>query len=70
MKDRPNGFLAEENIDHDSEIFDYIKELHEYLWRVIRAVNAGENGHLSESLDKNIEALEKCFKGRFEKTRS
>jgi len=35
MKKRPDGFLAEGNIDHNSEIFDYIKELHTEMWKII-----------------------------------
>lgn len=35
MKNRPDGFLAEDKISHVSEIFDYVRELHLYLWRVV-----------------------------------
>lgn len=41
MRTRPEGFLSEEFIEHNSEQFDYIRELHEYLWRVVRAINPG-----------------------------
>jgi hypothetical protein len=36
MKNRPEGFLNPEFIDPDSEQFDYIRELHGYLWRFVR----------------------------------
>ena len=50
MKKRPDGFLSEENISHDSEIFDYIKELHGYLWKFIRTQNPGASGSLDDIL--------------------
>lgn len=58
MKHRPDGFLAESNIPHDSEVFDYIRELHEYLWRFVRISNPGAGGNLSEYIDNSIDHLE------------
>lgn len=59
MKSRPDGFLADDRIDHDGEIFDYIVELHDYLWRFIRAVRSpGADGRLGSHLDAAIETLE------------
>lgn len=51
MKRRTQGFLSEPHILHESEIFDYIKELHEYLWRFVRVYNKGASGNLSEFID-------------------
>ena len=51
MKQRPEGFLAENKIAHDCEIFDYIKELHEYLWRFVRVEMPSANGCLDDFLD-------------------
>jgi hypothetical protein len=62
MKNRPNGFLSNEKIDHDSEVFDYIKELHEYLWRFVRCEIPGANGKLSDLLDDAIKLAEKVGK--------
>ena len=59
MKKRTKGFLAEDKIDHKSEIFSYIQELHRYLWRVIRCAGVGEWGTLDKHLDDAIEKLEK-----------
>jgi len=47
MKKRPEGFLSEEYIDHDSEVFDYIRELHMILWRIV-----GTAGSLREELER------------------
>ncbi len=58
MKQRDNGFLSKENIDHNSEGFDYITELHEYLWRFVRVVNPGASGNLNELLDDAINKAE------------
>lgn len=58
MIKRNNGFLAKDKISHDDEIFDYIKELHEYLWRFTRAVLPFANGNLSDYVDIAIEKLE------------
>ena len=58
MKYRPDGFLSEKNIDPASEIFDYISELHRYLWRVINAVNPKAGGSLCDHADRHIEWLE------------
>jgi len=59
MKKRPKGFLAEDKISHESEIFNYILELHKYLWRVIRCAGVGEWRTLDKHLDDAIEKLEK-----------
>lgn len=58
MKKRPDGFLAEDKIDHDSEIFDYIRELGDYLWRFTRAVLPFASGDLRDYLDIAIKKLE------------
>jgi len=58
MKPRTNGFLSEKNISHDSEIFDYIAELHDYLWRVVRAVSPGSSGMLTKKVDEAITLIE------------
>lgn len=51
MKKRPNGFLANEIISHESEQFDYIAELHDYLWQFVRSVSPSANGSLSRFVD-------------------
>ncbi|KKM17397.1 hypothetical protein LCGC14_1676130 [marine sediment metagenome] len=58
MKKRPMYFLADDKIDQSGEIFDYIAELHEYLWRFVRAVKPGTNGSLSDYVDSALEQLE------------
>ena len=58
MKNRENGFLSEEKIDHDGEIFDYIKEVHSYLWRIVRVAYPGASGYMNDYLDAAIEKLE------------
>lgn len=44
LKKRPSGFL--DDVSHDSETFDYIRELHELLWRFVRAEYPHANGML------------------------
>jgi len=51
MKPRPNGFLAEDKISHDSEIFDYIQELHDYLWQFVRVFRPSASGCLYDFID-------------------
>jgi hypothetical protein len=51
MKKRPVGFLAYDKISYDSEIFDYIQELHEYLWMFIRIHIKSASGNLEDYLD-------------------
>ena len=58
MKARPLGFIDSSKIDHDGEPFDYICELHEYLWRVVRAMRPGAGGSLQYFLDEEVENLE------------
>lgn len=58
MKARPKLFLSQENIGHDSEVFDYISELHEYLWRAIKAIDPKADGSLKNHLDKSIDLIE------------
>ena len=59
MQNRPEGFLDEQHIDHDGEIFHYIVELHEYLWRFVRCVNPGAGGNLAWHIDQAIDQLER-----------
>lgn len=56
MKERPKAFLAD--LSRGSEVFDYIVELHEYLWRVVRSVEPGASGHLNHHVDRAIDLLE------------
>ena len=58
MKKRPDRFLSYDEIDHNSEIFSYIQELHKYLWRVIRAVTPGASGIIDNHIDRAIDTLE------------
>lgn len=58
MKERPSGFLANDKIPHDSEVFDYIKELHEYLWRFARIAMPGVCGRLELVVDRALDKLE------------
>ena len=57
MKKRPPYFLSDTEIDHYGEIFDYIKELHGYLWQVIHIAFPWASGEIKEHLDNAIEAL-------------
>ena len=54
MKDRPAGFLSHDKIDHGSEIFSYVQELHKYLWRFIRAVMPGAGLVLDDCIDNAL----------------
>ncbi len=58
MKPRPPYFLSEENIDYDSEIFDYIQELHDYLWAFVRTQIPGASGDLRDYVDKALKIAE------------
>ena len=58
MKNRPTGFLSQSEIDHNGTIYNYIQELHGYLWRVIRAIDPLASGKLSDYLDDAIAKLE------------
>jgi hypothetical protein len=51
MKKRPDGFLANDKIAHDSEVFDYLQELHLILWEFCRYFRPGCGGSLSAWLD-------------------
>ncbi len=58
MKNRPEGFLKAKFIAHHSEQFDYIEELHGYLWRFVRIAFPGASGDLSEFIDPALDKLE------------
>uniref|UniRef100_A0A6M3LWG3 Uncharacterized protein n=1 Tax=viral metagenome TaxID=1070528 RepID=A0A6M3LWG3_9ZZZZ len=58
MKIRPKGFLAKDKIDHDGEVFDYIRELHEYLWRWVYTVIPSASGNLNDYLDIAVKEAE------------
>ena len=51
MKKRKEGFLSNQNISHNSEQFDYIVELHEYLWAFVRAEMPSASGNLDDFVD-------------------
>ena len=51
MKTRSEGFLSDKKISHNSEQFDYITELHDYLWRFVRFEIPGASGSLNDYLD-------------------
>ena len=59
MKKRSKGFLAEELILHESEPFNYISELHDYLWRFVRTVLPGASGRRCKYPDVAIEQAER-----------
>jgi hypothetical protein len=58
MKDRPRGFLGDDKIDYNSEIFDYIKELHQYLWAYVSKVIPGASGLLDDYVDVGLKVLD------------
>lgn len=55
MIERPKGFLDPEKLD--GHVFDYVRELHEYLWQVVRVVKPGASGRLTDHLDDAIDKL-------------
>lgn len=55
LKIREWGFLASVA---NEEVFDYVQELHRYLWRFIEALEPGTGGHLRDHLDRVIDNLE------------
>lgn len=59
MKDRTPGFLSDKVINHESEQFDYIVELHHYLWRFVRIHLPGASGNLTELVDIALQVAEK-----------
>jgi hypothetical protein len=63
MKTRPEGFLSQRCIDHDSEQFDYISELHAYLWRFVRTQNPQACGNIDDHIDAAIHEAETKARG-------
>ena len=59
MKKREKGFLFKKDKINTSELLDYIRELHRYLWRFVRCIGVGEWGPLNKHVDDAIEKLEK-----------
>ena len=57
MRDRPRGFLVSVKVE-DPEVFDYVSELHEYLWRFVRCHLPGASGDLGSFLDDVLERAE------------
>jgi len=55
MEKRSEGFLSEEKINQDSEQFDYIIELHGYLWEFVRCELPAASGRLDDYLDIALE---------------
>ena len=58
MKGRPAYFLSDDRVNHDSELFDYIVELHKYLWRFVHVAFPGASGFLTDYIDPAIDKLE------------
>ena len=59
MKKRTEGFLRNELINHDSEQFDYIKELHNYLWKFVICQIPSANGNLKDYIDIALDEAER-----------
>ena len=57
MEKRPNGFLDPDKID--KEVFNYIRELHEILWRFVRAEYPNASGSLNDWLPTALAKAEK-----------
>lgn len=55
MKERTEGFLRNELIPHESEQFDYISELHDYLWQFIKCEIPGADGNLKDCIDMALQ---------------
>ena len=64
MKTRPEWFLTEDKIDHNSEIFDYIQELHQYLWCFVRVAIPSASGDLRKYLDIALDEATRKLKER------
>lgn len=60
MRERPKGFLAEimQEPQPHPDVADYIQEVHEYLWRFVRAEFPWANGHLDKYIDVALESVE------------
>lgn len=57
MKQRPKNFLSPSKFDKN-EVFDYVRELHSYLWRFVHVYLPGASGYLDEYLDQAINKAE------------
>ena len=57
MKKRTPGFLSEENIPHNSEVFSYIQELHDYLWKFTRIAKPNVSGIIDNFVDSAVDEL-------------
>jgi len=55
MKQRTQGFIADDKLDHNGEIFDYIRELHLYLWQFVYLFYPSASGSLTEWVDKVLD---------------
>ena len=45
LKRRPEGFLSPKHVP--DEVFDYVRELHDILWRFVHAEYPGASGQLN-----------------------
>ena len=58
MKKRPYGFLQIKQIQRNpDEVFDYIVELHKYLWIFVCHVSPGIGGNLEACIDMTLNKL-------------
>ena len=64
MKPRERGFLDPKKLPE--EVFDYVRELHDLLWRVARIVNPGASGDLSDMVEDAIGVLEATYAAQSE----
>ncbi len=58
MKKRPKHLLTADKIDHKGELFDYIHELQNYLWRVVRIAYPDAVGDVEDWIDPAIGKLQ------------
>ena len=59
LRPRSPGFLADCNLPHGSEQFDYVKNLHEVLWRFVKVEYPHASGVLSDWIPIALAAAER-----------
>lgn len=60
MIPRERGFLDPAKMP--AEVFDYVRELHRYWWRVVQAVSPGTSGVLTDHIPCTVELVETAFR--------
>jgi len=56
-KERPKGFLADFTPQHDEERKNYVRELHQVIWKLLKVIGISWSGELKNCVTTTLDSL-------------